>query len=395
MRFLMILAGAALLLAQHPPVEHAWDLLAQGKRQEAVQVLRKIVKTDPQDADARLLLGSILSEDGDRAGSIEQLDEAVRLRPNSAEAHNALGEAYNTFSETHAARGEFEKAVALKPGFGQAQVNLGLVLLEAGEPDAAAPHLDHAIQSLGHTEDAAYPHYLRAKVYTEHNQIEKAAEQLQEAVTLRPDFAEAWSDLGQARKVLLDGPGALAAFSRAVQVNPQDDIAQYRLGAAYLDQGKPHEAVLHLEDADRLKPGSQSTLYSLQRALRADGRPAEAEQVKQRLAEVLRERDKASQDALRAVRLNNEGAALEKAGNLRGALEKYRLAVQLYPEHVGLRVNYGVALLRLGHWREGIAELRNALRHDPNNTKLRKALADALAQAPPGTHTGEETQKEK
>jgi hypothetical protein len=37
----------------------------------------------------------------------------------------------------------------------------------------------------------------------------------------------------------------------------------------------------------------------------------------------------------------------------------------------------------LGQWSQGIAELREALRRDPGNTALQKALDDALAQAKP------------
>ena len=73
------------------------------------------------------------------------------------------------------ARQEFEKAVAIDPGFGQAHVNLGLVLVDSGAFDAAAAHLDRAIRILGHAPDAAHPLYLRAKVYTEQNEVEKAA----------------------------------------------------------------------------------------------------------------------------------------------------------------------------------------------------------------------------
>ncbi|MGH9665174.1 MAG: tetratricopeptide repeat protein [Bryobacteraceae bacterium] len=109
MRLAAIFVSVCLLLAQRAPVERAWDLLGQGKRQEVVRVLQAIIQTNPRDADARLLLGSILSEDGDREGSIEQLTEAVRLRPGSAEAHNALGEAFNTFSQITDARGNLRR----------------------------------------------------------------------------------------------------------------------------------------------------------------------------------------------------------------------------------------------------------------------------------------------
>src|SRR5438874_3089555 len=101
----IILLSAMLALAQRPPVEDAWDLIAKGQRPQAIQLLHEIINKNPRDADARLLLGSILTESGDRSGSIEQLNEAVRLRPQSAEAQNALGEAYKTFGDSKAARG--------------------------------------------------------------------------------------------------------------------------------------------------------------------------------------------------------------------------------------------------------------------------------------------------
>src|ERR1051326_7702070 len=150
-------SGPGLLLAQRAPVEAAWDLLAQGQRKQAIDTLHKILSVNPEDADARLLLGSILAEDGVRPESIEQLAEAVRLRPRSAEAQNALGEAFNAFGESKMARAAFAKAVALDPAFAAAQVNLGQILVEAKEFDAASEHLDRALRSLGTSPDAALP----------------------------------------------------------------------------------------------------------------------------------------------------------------------------------------------------------------------------------------------
>lgn len=377
-----MLVCAVTLLAQTKPVDEAWALLAKKQRPQAIRLLYDIIKTNPNDADARLLLGSILQEEGDRTGSIAQLTEAVRLRPRSAEAQNALGEAYNTFGDAHAAREPFERAVTLDPQFAQAHVNLGLVLLDAGEFDRAAKSLDRAIELEGHKPDAAYPHYLRAKVWTAQGDVRKAASHLQEAVALRPDFAEAWSDLGDARKTLLDSAGALAAFERAVALAPDDSVAQTRLGSQYLDEGKAHLAVAHLQEAARLDSTNQSTLYSLQRALREDGQAAQADAVKQKLAELLRNKDKEDQNLVAGIELNNQGASLEKAGDLRGALEKYRAALDLLPGHAGIRANLAIALLRLGQWKEGLAELRETVRRDPGNAVFQAALDDALAQAP-------------
>jgi protein O-GlcNAc transferase len=381
-RYLAALACAGLMLAQRAPVEDAWDLLAKGERAAAVRVLERIVKTNPRDAEARLMLGSILAEDGKHGEAIVQLSEAARLRPRSADAHNALGEALSGAGDTKGARQEFERAIALNPNFAAARVSLGLILAEAGESAAATEHLDRAIKLLGRDPDAAFPKYLRAKIYTEHDEIEKAAAELKDAVALRPDFFEAWSDLGQARKALLDDDGAFAAFQKAVELAGGDPIARYRLGAEYLRRGNAREAVRHLEESFRRDPKNQSTLYSLQIALRQDGQLERARAIKEKLAEVLRDIDRESQAAFTALRLNNDGAVLEKEGRLPAALEKYRAAVKLDPEHVGIRTNFAAALLKLGHWAEGIAELREALRRDPQNAVLKKALADALTHAP-------------
>lgn len=382
MRMLAAVVFAGVLLAQRKPVDDAWDLVMKGERAEAVRVLREIIGRNPADADARLLLGSVLQEAGDRSGSLEQLSEAVRLRPRSAEAQNALGEALHTFGDNKSARGPFAKAVALDANFAEARVNLGLILVDAGEFEAAAPLLDRALEIFGNKPDAAYPHYLRAKVWSAESDTAKAIVHLEAAVSLRPDFAEAWSDLGDARNRLGDDAGALVALERAVALAPDDSVAQTRLGAAYLEQGKAETAASHLQEAARLDPKNQSTLYSLQRALREAGQPERADTVKKQLAELLIEKDKAEQTFLAAIQLNNQGADLEKAGNLQAALEKYRSARALLPEHTGIRANYAIALLRLGQWKEGLAELREVSRLEPENTLFKAALEDAVAQAP-------------
>jgi tetratricopeptide (TPR) repeat protein len=270
----------------------------------------------------------------------------------------------------------------LKPDDGIAQMNLGHVMVATGDVEKAASHLDKAIQLLDASDDAADARYMRAKLFAARNEPEKAAAQLEQAVSLRPAFAEAWSDLGQARSAMEDDAGALAAFEHAVRSNPKDSVAQYRLGAEYLKQAKAHLAVDHLKTAHELSPEDQSILNSLQMALRQDGRPEEANQVKRQLADLLLQKDRANQNQLTAVKLNNEGAELEKSRNLPGALEKYKEASILYPAHLGIRLNYAVALLRLGRWKEGLEELHQTMLRDPKNTQVRKALKDALAQAP-------------
>src|SRR5262249_14959466 len=130
-----------------------------------------------------------------------------------------------------------------------------------------------------------------------------------------------------------------------------------------------------------LDPKNQSALNALQRVLRQDGQTERANAVRKQLAQLFRERDAGDQKLVAAFELNNRGAALEKANDVRGALENYRAALDLLPDHVGIRVNLAVALLKLGNWQEGISQLREASRRDPGNADIQKALEQALAQA--------------
>ncbi|MDQ6706649.1 MAG: hypothetical protein M3Z85_11820, partial [Acidobacteriota bacterium] len=73
---LLAVASAILLPAQHAPLDEAWELLGKGARVEAIRVLGQILEADSGHAEAHLMLGSILAEDGKRTESIVQLNEA-------------------------------------------------------------------------------------------------------------------------------------------------------------------------------------------------------------------------------------------------------------------------------------------------------------------------------
>jgi tetratricopeptide (TPR) repeat protein len=366
--------------ARQTSINKAAELLSKGSTADAIAMLRQVVAADTGNVDARLLLGTALALTGSRNESLEQMAEAVRLRSDSAVAHLQYGMVLSRFMEVRGARQEFEKALALDPALADAHVNLSLMLAQAGELVSAAEHLDRAIELQGSTPTAAYTHYLRAKVWGAQDQIAKSIGELQKAVELRPDYAEAWSDLGGMRRLALDHQGAMEALSKAVALNPHDSVAQYRLGQLYLQRGDALRAIKHLKLALRGDPNDVATLYNLDRALHKAGKLEEARPIQKQLAESREKTDRASTVAVAASRLNTEGIELEKSGDIRGALAKYRAALDLDPTGFGFELNYGLALCRLGHWKEGVVELREVLRLDPDNADAAKALYIAMGQ---------------
>lgn len=370
--FALLLAGRA--AAEQPSIENARALLAKGELKEAAVALHEVAAAEPGNVDARILLGTTLSLQGKRSESIEQLLEVVRLQPDSARAYNTLGMVLSRFIEMNAAREAFEKALQLDPNLAEARVNLALVLAQAGEFVRAGEHLDRAIQLQRETQAAAYSHYLRAKIWVAQKEMRNAVSELETAVMLRPNYAEAWSDLGGIRRLEGDAKSAQQALERAVALNPDDEKAQYRLGVQCLQNAEPHKAVDHLRKVLRHDPDDRAALYNLALALRRDGQEDEAKRVDDRLSKLLQSRSKAAAAGQAIGDLNDGGRALEESGDIRAALEKYRAALDLDPTDAVVRLNYGLALGRLGRWQESAAELREVLRLDPNNAAAANAL---------------------
>lgn len=369
-----LLACSELLASGRSNLETARELASRGSFDKAEVILRQAIAADPNSVEARVLLGTTLALHGVRGESIQQLAEAVRLNPKSANAHNEFGMVLSRFVEVKAAREQFERALELDPSLAEAHVNLSLVLAQAGELNAAGEHLDRAIELEGSSSKAAYAHYLRAKIWGAQDKREKAMGELQSAVHLRPDYAEAWSDLGGMRRLALDNAGAIDALQRAVALKPDDALAQYRLGQLYLQGGNAPKAVEHLKQSLSYAPDDRATLYNLMLALRKTDRLEEAKPIEERMAELQRQTDQASEVGFAASRLNSEGIQLEKSGDIPAALAKYRAALDLDPTGSGFRLNYALALCRLGRWQDGIVELREVLRVDPDNADAARAL---------------------
>src|ERR1017187_2907535 len=123
------------------------DLYARtGDIREAVAEAQKVISRDPENLDARHLLGHIyLRSIGDLQGgahndnetilhlAIEQYEAIVRLAPASVEDHLLLGRLYRLNSETGKAETEFRTAVKLEPSSEDAVTTLALLYNEEGD----------------------------------------------------------------------------------------------------------------------------------------------------------------------------------------------------------------------------------------------------------------------
>lgn len=373
--FILVLLLCRNLFCSSPgDLQKARDLLANGSLPEAVTILRQVIQDDPGNLDAHLSLGTALALQGLREQSLAEMETAIKLSPNSAQVRNQLGVILSRFLDTDAARKAFEDALALDPNFAEAYVNLALILAQTGELPLAHEHLDRAIAIYGSSPSAARAYFLRAKVWSAQGNNDKAIADLESATQLKTDFADAWFDLSQLRHSKGNPNGAFVAAKKVVVLNPKNAAAQSWLGRLYLENGDAASAVHHLQIASSLGAEDEATIYSLARALRTAGREQDARRVEEKFMEMQSLSTQAGKVLFTASGLNEEGLRLEHNGDLPGALHKYHQAVDLDPTGYGFRLNYALALCRTGQWKEGITQLQEVLKEDPDNASARKAL---------------------
>ena len=85
-------------------------------------------------------------------------------------------------------------------------------------------------------------------------QLQEAIEHYQQALRLKPDYAEAHNNLGTALVDTGRPQEAIEHYRQALRLNPDYPEAHNNLGAALANAGQLQEAIEHYKQALRLKP---------------------------------------------------------------------------------------------------------------------------------------------
>ncbi len=113
--------------------------LQTNRAHEAVAVLEKAIRLQPDDGGAWSALGMAHSISGEKPGAIQALTQAQALGFTTANQANELGILYMEKGDAALARAQFERAVALDPGHTAAHINLATYYWR--QSDAASARL--------------------------------------------------------------------------------------------------------------------------------------------------------------------------------------------------------------------------------------------------------------
>ena len=410
---LLFWSGQRAFPSPSPPSDRlggARTALERGDLSQARSILETLLKQEPQNAGALILLGRTLVESGRPGEAVGPLESALQRTPDSGEAllwmwrakrktgsteeadayfFRALkGEAtdpvlYELAEEAYG-RGLYQEAIqalrrirepdrldqphtsllaACLHARGDVQGALD-VLREAVERDSnGQTHFSlgyylfkagrfgeaekHLRRSLDLAPTSANSRFYLAKISETEGYLGRAEELYREIVNLRPNHAKALAALG--RLALKDGrlQQAEGLLKRSVVLDPDYRQSRYTLGLLYSQTGEIEKAREELGRAEELR--------------QAEARPAEGLLIRDAGADEVRRLDPDG-PVLQAFR---RGVEAHKQGNHAQAEAAYLEVVGKEPGFAEAQMNLGLLLHDLNRLDAAIERLRTAIRLDP------------------------------
>jgi Flp pilus assembly protein TadD len=337
----------------------------QGNLQEAERLYRAILQVQPKHPDANHNLGLLAIAKNQPAVALPLFKLAVGVDPNIEQFWLSYIEAL--IAEQHFDDAKRALKKGKKKGVSKEKIKAltkNLMSVKQGNISSPVPSQLEMQKLINHYQQGL------------HSDAEKLAILL---VRQFPNHAFAWKILGAIYQALGHMTDALAAGSKAVELDPKDNQAQNGLGVILEDLGRFEEAEACYRLAVRLKYDYPEAHYNLGITLNQLGRAEEAEKSYKK-AIVLKPNYAEAHTHL--------GTTLQELGRLDDAETSYRAAIALKYDHAQAHSNLGIILYIRGDIESGMESLKEADRIDPNLESNKIMLSILLAKKDQGKTEG-------
>jgi tetratricopeptide (TPR) repeat protein len=349
------------------------------------------------------VLGTVLRRQERFDEALDEFTESLRLMPGFPETHNQLSYLFYRTDDSDNALAEARTALSIDPANAEAYRYLGLAFYAGGHYDAALHAFDEALVREPAASVANADVYFDMGItHRDQGDARRAAIAYRHALSLRPDFWEAHSNLGV---VLHDEDKldeAVAEYRLAKRLKPDEASVRNNLGNTLCDKEDFDGAITEFTDLYKQNPEWEgghnclaraymskrdypSAVRELQAAI-ADNPAGAAEHRVLGQALLLEGKDQDAVDVLRkAVSLNPEsalghhylGTALVNIQQMPEAEKEFREALRLEPS---AQNHYSLAawLMAVNQYEEALGELEIASRMDPSQNLYRSRMQEVV-----------------
>jgi tetratricopeptide (TPR) repeat protein len=379
---------------------------------DAIAVAEDMLKKDPDNVNARRILGSVymrMAQNGrDAEASVQKAIEQYRLiaakEPGDAESWTTLGKLYSASNNSPEAEKAFRAALKADPGNADAVKSLAKLYMDLGDSESAIETLKAATDKAPNEEVLAD----LGDAYSKSGKHKEAIEVFRQALDMAPDDDKIAYDLAdeflkvsppqldEARKIF----ERLAAANRREPSFPlrlsyiyreQHDLAKAREAADRARQLDPESLPVRINEALQLEiEGKLDDAIAVYRTVLEDiGRAPSSEEARQERFEILgqiaeayergkrwSEMAKALDESEKAASSNAEkagvwfmrGAMLERQKQYDASEKQFRKVLELDPKHANALNYLGYMLADRNVRLDEAAQLiKKALELQPDN----------------------------
>ncbi|XP_003220872.3 protein O-mannosyl-transferase TMTC1 [Anolis carolinensis] len=307
-------------------------LKSQGKKGEAVLLLRDSIRYGPEFADAYSSLASLLAEQEQLKEAEEVYQAGIENCPDSSDLHNNYGVFLVDTGSPETAVSHYQKAIQLSPNHHVAMVNLGRLYRSLGQNKEAETWYKRALKV------TRKPEILTplGALYYNTGRYEDALKVYREAAVLQPSNKETRLALAQVLAMMGQTKEAEQMTSHIV-TEEAECLECYRLlSAIYSKQENYNKALEAIDKALQLKPKDPKVISEL---------------------------------------FFTKGNQLREQNHLDKAFESYKVAVDFNPEQAQAWMNMGGIEHIKGNYITARNYYEKALQLVPNSKLLKENLA--------------------
>jgi tetratricopeptide (TPR) repeat protein len=312
--------------------------------------------------------------------ALQDFDTALSYDAACAPAFRGRGMVYARGQQFDQAMLEFSKAIRLNAKYGEAFAARGDVFLEQQRYEQAIADFSKAIDLGCPTAELARLHYRRGMAYLDAGKAEKAAEDLDRSLKLKPNNPDALAWRGSARGHLQNWRAALDDLTLATELNPGGRELYDQLGTACaqaavealerrVEDKNDAEALLDYAAALDFLGSDQDALLNYNAAIKLAPTNIDGYLRRGKLLARNHKHEHAANDFSRALKIDPQQAtALHGRALARRALNKVEealadisAAIELEPQSARMRRDRAVIYALLGKHDEALQDFQRAI----------------------------------